>query len=385
MATAGVAAFAVLHVLTYYAGWLLLGENATIERAAWRAGVYIAAYVVGGGALVWLARRFPLTGERGAAVVAGNLLAVLAAVALFTVMRLAVWPYTNPGDPVDWWSTAPGIASARAVFLTAARGLFPIFTLFVCAGHASVYFARDRDAEVRRNRLHAELANARLQAVRVQLQPPLVFAAFHALAELMRTDVDAAERLLLQVAALMRAMLRRVDAPLVPLRDEAAALEALQAVARATATPCTPAALSIPAEAEWALVPPAVLQRLVEVAELLRGDGAGAAPVRLWATWSAAWLELRAATPCPAPDGERAAVEELERMRAELAELYGDELSLTLVRRDGAAELRLQVPLLTALPHEARADHRPPDAAPRETGALVRSGSASAPARGTSG
>lgn len=382
-AVAVIAAFGVLHVLTYVVGWRLVGENEPVETAVWRAGMYMASYVLGGGGLVWLGRRYPLTRERWAAVLAGDLLAVLVAILLFTALRLALWPYSNPLKPVDWWATRPGIASFRTVFLTSAPGLVLIFTLFLCAGHTSVYFARDRDAEVRRNRLHAELANARLQAVQFQLQPQLVFAAFHALAALMRTDVEAAERLLLQIASLMRAMLRRVDTPLVPLRDEAAALEALHAVARATATPYTPASLDIPVQAEWALVPPSVLQRLVGVAELLRGGAPGLAPVRLRATWSAAWLELHAATP-RAGAGEGAAQGELERMRAWLAELYGDEMSLTLAPRDGAAELALQVPLLTALPRDTRPEQRPPARAAREIGVSATSGSASAPGPGTS-
>jgi len=379
-----VAAFAVLHVLTYRVGWWLEGEDGSWEKAALRAGVYVCTYVVGGGGLVWLARRFPLTRERWPAVMAANLLAVAVALVVFAAFRLAVWPLTGPPARIDWWSTTPGIVSFRAVFLTATSALSPLFALFLCAGHASVYFARDRDAEVRRNRLHAELANARLHAVQFQLQPQLMFAAFRALAELMRTDVDAADRLLLQVAALMRAMLRRVDASLVPLRDEAAALEAFQAVARATATPYTPTALGIPAQAERALVPPSLLQKVVDLAGLLRGGAGDGPPVRLSAAWSAAWLELRAATPVPAGVGDRAAVDEMERMRAGLAETYGDEMSLTLVRRAGAAELRLQLPLLTALPRDTGARHRP---AEREPGAhaAVRSGSASAPAPETSG
>jgi hypothetical protein len=348
-----------------------------------RAGVYIVTYVVGGGALVWLGRRFPLTPERWAGVVAGNVLAVIITVVAFTAFRLASFPLTNPGVPVDWWGSTPGVPSFRAVFIDASGGLFMILALFLCVGNGWVYFARGRDAEVRRNRLHAELANARLQAVQFQLQPQLVFAAFHALGGLMRTDVDAAERLLLQVAALMRALLRRVDASMVPLRDEAAALDAFQAVARATATPFTPATLSLPPQAEWALVPPSVLQRLVDVAGLLRGGASTETPVHVSAAWSAAWLELSAATPVPAEAADGAAAEEMERMRAYLEEIYGDELSLGLDRRADAAELRLQVPLLTALPRNRRPEPAPP-AREREILATVRSGSASAPGPGTS-
>lgn len=376
-----VAGFYLLHVLTYYYGWRMTGHHGSWQKAAALAGVYTATFVVGGGGLMWLARRFPLTRERWPAVVAANLLAVGGAIVLFTVFRVAAWPFTGNGANID---AGTGLPAVRAVFFTAARGLFPLFSLFLCAGHAWAYLARDGEAEVRRNRLHAELADARLRAVHFQLQPHLVFAAFHTLAGLMRTDPAAADRLLLQVASLMRAMLRRVDASLVPLRDEAAAIEALREVARATGTPNTPTALAIPAEAEWALVPPGVLQRLVDVAELLRGASVEDEPVRLWAAWSAAWLELRAATPCPAGTEDGAAVQKMERMRAQLAEIYGDEMSLALVRRERAAELRLQVPLLTSLPRGVEPDPRPLDRGPREIHAGVTRGSASAPGRETS-
>lgn len=340
-AVAVAAAFTAFHALTYWAGLRLLGAPGQMERALGMAAVHAVAYLLGAAWLVWLARRVPLTRKGWPLVVAVNLLAVLAAVVLYVGLRMATWDLTTSGGPIPVYT----------VFLVSLRTMFPIYTLFLCAGHASVYFARDRDAEVRRNRLRAELANARLEATQLQLQPELLFSAFRTLAALMRTDVAAADRLLLQVAALLRATLQRVGAPLVPLRDEAAALEVFLDVARVTGTPAPPVALRLPAEVAPALVPPLVLQGLVGVAALLRGDGAQDAPVRISASWSAAYLELAASTPSPpvpAPDAEAEA--ELERLRGHLAEIYGGEMALSLARHGARAELLLRIPLLTTLP-----------------------------------
>jgi hypothetical protein len=71
----------------------------------------------------------------------------------------------------------------------------------------------------------------------------------------------------------------------------------------------------------------------------------------------------------------------MERVCAHLAEIYGDEMSLTLARREGAAELRLQVPLLLEPPRgDPQPAHRPADLA----GEPLRRGSASAPGLETS-
>jgi hypothetical protein len=356
VAAASVAGFIAFHTLTYWFGWRLLGRAGTLERALWLAGVHAIAYLGGGGAMIWLARRFPLTRERWPVVLAGNLLAVLAGIVLYTALRVATWKQTTVNLPV--W--------IDLIFLTNVGWMFPIYSLFLCAGHASVYFARERDAEVRRNRLRAELANARLEAVQLQLQPELLFSAFHRIAALMHTDAAAADQLLLRVAALLRATLQRVGAPLVPLRDEAAALEAFLDVAGATGAPSLAVMLRLPPEMDAALVPPGVLQRLAGVAGGLLGDGRDAAGVEISAAWSAAYLEIVAAFPRTGSALRRSGSGDLEQLRGDLEEIYGGDMALAVDSHGASTGLWLRVPLLTSLPAAAAAA---PTVAQARTGA----------------
>src|SRR4029079_16430980 len=95
----------------------------------------------------------------------------------------------------------------------------------------AVLMAIDERAARRRReldtvRLEADLAQAQLRAVQMQLQPHFLFNTLHGIAMLTDTDPAGAETMAVKLAHLLRATLRLRDVPEVPLRTE---LELLRA------------------------------------------------------------------------------------------------------------------------------------------------------------
>ncbi|MEO6848925.1 MAG: histidine kinase [Chthoniobacterales bacterium] len=68
--------------------------------------------------------------------------------------------------------------------------------------------------------LEAQLSDARLQALRAQLQPHFLFNTLNTLTSLVHSDPDKAEEVLLNLSSLMRATLETRDKSLIPLRQE---------------------------------------------------------------------------------------------------------------------------------------------------------------------
>lgn len=94
-------------------------------------------------------------------------------------------------------------ASAWARTLT----YFTVFLVMVALLHAVHYHRAERAREVREAALARGLAEARLAALRTQLQPHFVFNVLNAVTALLHADPMAADRMLTRFAALLRVIL----------------------------------------------------------------------------------------------------------------------------------------------------------------------------------
>ncbi len=94
-------------------------------------------------------------------------------------------------------------ASATARTLT----YFTVFVVMVALLHAVHYYRSERAREVREAGLARGLAEARLAALRTQLQPHFVFNVLNAVTTLVHADPMAADRMLTRFADLLRVTL----------------------------------------------------------------------------------------------------------------------------------------------------------------------------------
>jgi LytS/YehU family sensor histidine kinase len=87
------------------------------------------------------------------------------------------------------------------------------------------YYRRYRDRELSASNLETRLVEAQLNALRMQLHPHFLFNALNSVSVLMRKDVDAADRMLLQLSNLLRVTLTRSGAHEIRLKQELEILE----------------------------------------------------------------------------------------------------------------------------------------------------------------
>jgi signal transduction histidine kinase len=142
----------------------------------------------------------------------------LAAGLVFTVIHVALKSATPYGfwDPeyhgwrsVLWnphthvfgvkWSVFPE-QFLTALFDDIAGTFIPI----VLAAHVVSYNRSLREREVRAVQLEGQLAKARLQALKSQLQPHFLFNTMHSISSLMLTDVRTADRMMTRLGDLLR-------------------------------------------------------------------------------------------------------------------------------------------------------------------------------------
>lgn len=127
-----------------------------------------------------------------------------------------------------------------------------------------------RERETRLARTEAELHAARLNALEARLHPHFLFNALNTVSSLMYDDVRAADRMIARLADLLRRALRET-APEVPLRDELETTALWIDVMRARFGDRLVVTIDAAEPVRDALVPPLLLQPLLENA-LEHGD-----------------------------------------------------------------------------------------------------------------
>ena len=173
----------------------------------------------------------------------------LAAVIVFRAMAVAV---LNP--IVGWYRELPPIAS---LLVTSVQNNVFMYMLVTAAAHA-IYYARNSRIRER------QLAEARLHALGSQLQPHFLFNALNTVAALVRENPAAAEKVIVQLSALLRESVGVTGHELVPLHEELTLLEGYLEIERARFEERLVVEWDISVEASDALVPRFILQPVVE-------------------------------------------------------------------------------------------------------------------------
>lgn len=142
--------------------------------------------------------------------------------------------------------------------------VFMYFTVLGCV-HAFSYFVEARERELQASRLAAQLAEARLGALRMQLNPHFLFNSLNALLVLVREGNSAdAARVLELLGDVLRQVLRSNPPSEVPLQEELEFIERYLAIEQVRFSDRLDVHWDIEERARQALVPGFVLQPLVE-------------------------------------------------------------------------------------------------------------------------
>ena len=209
---------------------------------------------------MWLARRLPFDRVHWANRLAVHLLASATFSLLWVIVRAVVYGWqTESGEIRASFQAAFAHTLVATFFLNVL-----IYWAIVSVSHAIEYYRKYQERERRTAELEAGLAQARLQALQMQLNPHFLFNTLHSISSLMHKDVEAADRMISRFGDLLRLALESTEAHEVPLRQELDFLKSYLEIEQTRFGDRLSVGMDIAPEALEARVPNLVLQPLVE-------------------------------------------------------------------------------------------------------------------------
>jgi signal transduction histidine kinase len=268
--------------------------------------------------IFWLALRFRFTRRGWPLAVAVHAAGASVTALANVVFNMAVSMVLDPANPPQF---GPYF---RGTFYTD----FQWYLLLVGAAYTVDYYRRLRDREVHAARLDESLAAARLEALKMQIQPHFLFNTLNTISELVHEDPDAAERMIVRLADLLRLTVDNAQTHEVTLAQEVEFLDAYLEIQRTRFQDRLRVEVSVGPGTARARVPNLVLQPLVENA-IRHGaaslGGLGRISVKSERRGERLRMEVHDNGPGPHPDprpGGRQGVG-VRNTRERLAQMYG--------------------------------------------------------------
>jgi signal transduction histidine kinase len=236
------------------------------------------------------------------------------------------------------------------------------YAFFLGIAQAVMYYERYREGERHAERLAAGLTEARLQALKMQLQPHFLFNTLNAISALIPAEAQPARRMVSRLGDLLRIALEHEDTQEVTLREELAFLEPYLEIEQVRLEHRLNFVMNIAPDTLEVRVPHLLLQPLVENA-IRHGIASRIEPgtVELSAKRSAdsKLLQLEVRDDGPGLERNKQARTRkgvgLANVQSRLEQLYGSEHRFALRNHpDGGVVVNISLPLRTA---HAKADH----------------------------
>ena len=138
------------------------------------------------------------------------------------------------------------------------------YWIFVLGHLGWHYYKAFRERERQAAALATELVQARLQALRMQINPHFLFNTLNTISALIHENPDAAERMIVRLSELLRRTLDRGDVQEVPLREELEFLKSYLEIEQMRFPDRHTVTFDIEPKTTELLVPHLILQPLVE-------------------------------------------------------------------------------------------------------------------------
>src|SRR5215510_6093356 len=165
--------------------------------------------------ILWLARRFPIERSHwirsllihlGVSLFIGSSTRVLHDLMLIWVVADSEWQFSLSKLLMNVY------------FMTDYGAM--IYWIILLISYSFNYQRRYREGEVRATRLEAQLAQAQLQALKMQLHPHFLFNTLHSVSALIHKNADAADKMIARLGDFLRLTLENSGAQEVTLQEE---------------------------------------------------------------------------------------------------------------------------------------------------------------------
>jgi len=240
-----------------------------------------------------------------------------------------------------------GFAPFREIGRFRFANQFLVYCAVVAAGFAREYFLRDQERYREASALQAQLAEARLDALRAQINPHFLFNTLNAIAALVDRDPAGARRMIARLADLLRRTIDSRGAATVPLSEEIDFLRRYIEIMEIRFQGRLRVRMDIAAGTLDVRVPSLILQPIMENAiEHGASRAAGEGVIDIGSRRDGDRLVLVVRDNGPGVRAGGAAGVGLSNTRARLEELYGARASLSLESpSDGGAIVTIILPM----------------------------------------
>jgi signal transduction histidine kinase len=314
--------------IEYYTA-IVVNRPYPYAAAAWWNLAALYLFAVSFPAVTYIARRFPLDRQRwlrrGVAYIAWIfILSTLHLIAFF----LVYWAIGGPRLPRHA-PTAEAFAYFKILFIGNLRMNLVIYALLLIGVMAANYYRRYLAGEQRAAQLQAQLAQAQLQALKMQLHPHFLFNTLNAISELVHKEPDTAERMVIQLSDMLRVSLESIGVQEIPLKQELDFLRRYLDIEETRFRDRLKIRVDVAPETLGAYVPNMLLQPLVEnairhgISPLSRGGSIDIRARRDGETLRLQICDDGCGLPKNGENGTRGNGVGLANTRARLTQLYG--------------------------------------------------------------
>jgi two-component system, LytTR family, sensor kinase len=225
--------------------------------------IYLAQYWAWGlitPGIMALDRRLPFSGKE----LGKRVLAHLAASLVFTEVYFYIFTAMRAALGVTPWSSLQLKQLMSPSVLGWQLWSWLIYWVVAAALQAYRYYERYMSSELRLERLEHSFAEARLNSLRMQLDPHFLFNALNTISSHVERDPKLTRRMIEHLGDLLRLSLESKDKQEVPLAEEMDFLEHYLAIQKIRFGNQLKVELQIAPEVRYASVPSLVIQPLVE-------------------------------------------------------------------------------------------------------------------------
>jgi len=205
-------------------------------------------------------RRLPFSGRQLPRRIAAHLLPSLLFTSVYFYVFFAVRALFGLGTWVALLHTQILIGALRGMFLWS----WLVYWLIVGSWQIFQYYERYLSGELRMERLERRFSEARLNALRMQLDPHFLFNALNTISSQVERDPKLARGMIEHLGDLLRLSLESKDRQEVPLTEEMAFLDHYVAIQKIRFADHLKFEIRIAPEVKYASVPCLFIQPLVE-------------------------------------------------------------------------------------------------------------------------